>query len=89
MEKPWASSLAHAQELADLCEHLNATVMLGFSFRFLPAITRLKALMDGELGAGWMLSGNYTFSWIVPPDHWLWSPDNGKRLLQRKFRTFV
>ena len=77
VEKPWATNLDHAQELATLCKQHNATVMLGFSFRFLPAITRLKALMAGELGAGWMLNGNYTFSWIVPSEHWLWSPENG------------
>ena len=51
--------------------------MLGFSFRFLPAIIRLRALLDGELGPGWLLNGEYLFDWQPPPTHWLWDPQAG------------
>jgi predicted dehydrogenase len=77
IEKPWATNVRHARQLADLCRVHAATVMLGFSFRFHPAIVKLRALIDGELGAAWMLSGEYAFSWVPPADAWLWDPENG------------
>jgi predicted dehydrogenase len=55
----------------------KATVMVGFSFRFLPAIVRLRALLDGELGSGWLLNGEYVFDWLPPTSFWLWDPQNG------------
>jgi len=76
-EKPWATDLAHALQLAELCRSLEATVMVAFSFRFHPAIVRLRALMDGELGEGWLLDGQYVFGWVPPPESWLWDPQNG------------
>ena len=76
-EKPWATDVAHAQELADLCRSLEATVMVAFSFRFHPAIVALRSLMDGELGEGWLLNGQYVFGWVPPAESWLWDPQNG------------
>ena len=77
VEKPWATDLAHAQKLAELCRSLEATVMVAFSFRFHPAIVSLRTLMDGELGEGWLLNGQYVFSWVPPAESWLWDPENG------------
>jgi predicted dehydrogenase len=77
VEKPWAANREQAERLAAICRQHNATVMVGFSFRFLPAITRLQELMQGELGPGRLLNGEYVFSWLPPADHWLWAPDNG------------
>ena len=77
VEKPWATNLVHAQQLAALCRQYDATVMPAFSFRFHPAIVKLRALMDGDLGPGWMLNGAYVFGWLPPADAWLWDPDNG------------
>jgi myo-inositol 2-dehydrogenase / D-chiro-inositol 1-dehydrogenase len=77
IEKPWASNLEHAHRLADICRQHHATVMVAFSFRFLPAIVRLRELMDGELGPGWMLNAEYVFSWLPPAASWLWDPQNG------------
>jgi predicted dehydrogenase len=77
VEKPWAGTLAQAKTLAALCREHEATVMVAFSFRFHPAIVRLRALLDGELGAPWMLNGSYVFSWAPDPEGWLWDPDNG------------
>jgi len=61
VEKPWATNLAHAQKLADACERYHARVMLGFSFRFHPVVVNLRQLIDGRLGAGLLLSGEYVF----------------------------
>lgn len=77
IEKPWATNLAHARELARLCEETNTTVMVAFSFRYHPAIVKLQELMDSKLGAGWMLNGQYVFSWAPPAESWLWDPENG------------
>src|SRR5690606_18144525 len=57
IEKPWSTDLADGGRLAEICRRERATVMLGFSFRYLPSITRLRGLLDGELGAGWLLNG--------------------------------
>jgi predicted dehydrogenase len=51
--------------------------MPAFSFRFHPAIVKLRELMDGDLGAGWMLNGEYVFNWTPAPNSWLWDPHNG------------
>ncbi len=77
IEKPWASSLAQGRELALLCEKHQALVMTGFSFRYLPAIVKLRELIEGELGATWALNGEYVFDWLPPTEHWLWDPENG------------
>jgi predicted dehydrogenase len=77
VEKPWATDVAHAQELARLCEAVDAPVMVAFSFRYHPAIVQLRALMNGDLGPGWMLNGQYVFSWTPPGGGWLWDPENG------------
>ena len=77
VEKPWAADLAQGQRLAAICREREATVMTAFSFRFLPAIVRLQALMAGELGPGWMLNGSYVFGWLPPAEHWLWDPEKG------------
>jgi predicted dehydrogenase len=77
VEKPWATDLAHAQQLAELCRQYEATVMVAFSFRFHPAIVKLRELMDNDLGPGWMLNGEYVFNWVPPAGHWLWDPANG------------
>jgi len=80
VEKPWASSSAHARELTNLCAKHDAKVMVGFSFRYHPAIVRLRELMDGPLGPGWMLNGSYVFDFLPPADRWLWDPENGNGL---------
>lgn len=77
VEKPWASNLTQALELAQVCEQYQAMVMTGFSFRYLPAIVRLRELVEGELGSVWGLSGEYVFDWLPPSQHWLWEVENG------------
>ena len=77
VEKPWASNPAHAAQLAAICRRHDAKVMLGFSFRFHPAIVKLRALMNGELGEGWMLNGEYVFDYLPPEEAWFWDPENG------------
>lgn len=77
VEKPWASNVAQARELARICEQSSAPIMVGFAFRYLPVIEKLRELMNGELGRGWALNGEYVFDWLPPAQHWLWDPENG------------
>ncbi|MEX0886936.1 MAG: Gfo/Idh/MocA family oxidoreductase [Phycisphaeraceae bacterium] len=77
IEKPWASNAAHARELAEVVRPSRAPVMAGFSFRFHPAIVKLKGLLDGELGQPRMLAGQYAFGWLPAAGGWAWEPDNG------------
>ena len=77
VEKPWATNMDHARELAALCRSSEAPVMTAFSFRYHPAIVKLRELMAGELGRGWLLNGSYVFNWQPPAEYWLWDPENG------------
>jgi predicted dehydrogenase len=77
VEKPWATNSAHAEQLAEVCRGADAMVMLGFSFRFLPAVVKLRELMADELGEGWLAIGGYMTDWLPPAEHWLWDPLNG------------
>jgi predicted dehydrogenase len=77
IEKPLAATLEQALHLEALCKPHNATVMLGFSFRFHPAIARLHELMKTTLGQPWLLNGEYMFDWLPPADSWLWDKENG------------
>jgi predicted dehydrogenase len=80
VEKPWAADMEQALRLAELCRAQQAVVMVAFSFRFLPPIVRLRELLDGELGPGWLLNGEYVFGWLPPAGHWLWNPAEGNGL---------
>lgn len=80
IEKPWATNTQHARTLIDLCAGFDVPIMVGFSFRYHPAIVRLHELMQGELGAGWMLNGEYVFDYLPPGAGWLWDPQNGNGL---------
>lgn len=75
VEKPWAADPELARRLVDLCRPASAPVMVGFSFRYHPAIVKLRELIRGELGAPLMLNGEYVFDWR--PSGWLWDPANG------------
>ncbi len=77
VEKPWASDLNSARHLADLSATSAAPVMVGFSFRFHPALAKLRTLINGELGVPRMLSGQYVFAGLPPTDSWIWDADNG------------
>jgi predicted dehydrogenase len=77
IEKPLSATLEQARQLTNLCEHHNATVMLGFSFRFHLATMRLRELLNESLGQAWLLNGEYMFDWLPPANAWLWDKENG------------
>ena len=77
VEKPWATNRDHARELAALCREARAPVMVGFSFRFHPAMVKLKDLLQGDLGAPRMLAGQSAWQCGAGDDFWLWDPEHG------------
>ncbi len=77
IEKPLAPTLEQARQLTVLCNQHQATVMVGFSFRYHAAIVRLFDLMKDTLGPGWLLNGEYMFDWLPPATSWLWDKENG------------
>ena len=77
VEKPWATHVNQAEALARCCRLTTRPVMAAFSFRYHPVIVRLRALLDDQLGAPWLLNGEYLFNWVPSADHWLWDPNNG------------
>jgi predicted dehydrogenase len=51
VEKPLTASVAEAEELIELAERNNTTLMAGHTFEYSPAVTQLRQLIqDGELG---------------------------------------
>jgi predicted dehydrogenase len=77
IEKPWATNTEQALRFRDMCSELQAKVLMGFSFRFHPAVQKLLSLVDGELGKGWLANGEYVFEFLPPETAWLWDPENG------------
>jgi predicted dehydrogenase len=77
VEKPWAASNSEAARLAGLCERTGARVMTGFSFRYHPAVVRLRQLLIESLGPVRILQAQYLSGWLPGPDAWLWDPANG------------
>jgi len=77
VEKPWGTNVQHAERLLELTKQHNATIMVGFSFRYLPAIVKLRELLDDDLGAPWLVNAEYLFDWLPPADNWLWDEANG------------
>jgi predicted dehydrogenase len=77
VEKPWAANVEQARHLATICQQADAPIMVGFSFRFHPALVKLRTLMEGPLGKGWLLNGDYSFDWLPPAGYWLWDFNRG------------
>jgi len=81
VEKPWASSVEHGRELVEVCVKFDALTMGEFPLRFMPSLVRVRELMDGELGEGWMAVGNLMMTWCPPPQSWHWEVNNGGGLI--------
>ena len=51
VEKPLTTSVADAEELVDLAQRTDTTLMVGHTFEYNPAVWKLKEIVDsGELG---------------------------------------
>ena len=75
VEKPWASDLAQAQHFVALCRPATAPVMTAFSFRYHPALVKLRELIQGDMGPVLTVNGEYIFDWR--PGNSVWDAQGG------------
>jgi predicted dehydrogenase len=68
-EKPFATSLAEAQELAALCEQSDVELMVTLQRRFNPIYTSFTQLAD-QIGTPFVIDAAYTMHIDDPSDGW-------------------
>lgn len=75
VEKPIANHVAEGIRLAAACEAAGVKLAVGQSQRRLPAIRKMKALIDGgEIGRVIQAEGNFSHAggMSLTPQHWRW-----------------
>ncbi|WP_164764727.1 Gfo/Idh/MocA family protein [Streptomyces lydicus] len=81
LEKPFATDDEHAEALARLCaDYPSSPVMLDFCLRHLPAVARLRELLDGPLGRPLVVNADL----MLPRDDspaWVWDPADGNGIV--------
>ena len=70
VEKPWASNLEQARQFVEICRAAQAPVMTAFSFRYHPALAKLRELISGALGAPLLINSEYLFDWRPGESVW-------------------
>ncbi|NLT53479.1 MAG: Gfo/Idh/MocA family oxidoreductase [Actinomycetales bacterium] len=68
-EKPFATSLTEARELAALCEGAGIEVMVTLQRRFNPIYTSFLQLAD-QIGVPFVVDAHYTLHVVDPSDGW-------------------
>lgn len=79
-EKPFTLSRATAVEAIAACERAGVSLMVGFNWRFQPALREVKRMIeDGRLGQVLHVEGNFNGPsvWRFPKEHWRPSRDEG------------
>ena len=73
VEKPLATSLANARQLADAADAAGVVATVPFVYRFHPLVRELRARrIAGEFGDLTLLHGSYLQDWLVSPDSSSW-----------------
>src|SRR5699024_3126088 len=68
-EKPLANSVADADRMAEAARGSNATAMLGFTYRRVPALSRARDLIAaGRIGTVRQVRAAYRQDWLVDPE---------------------
>lgn len=75
IEKPMALEIGHAEELVDLAERKNLTLMVGHLLLFHPAIRKIKELMNcGRIGQlQYLYSNRLNLGQVRTEENVLWS----------------
>ncbi|WP_067621735.1 Gfo/Idh/MocA family protein [Alicyclobacillus acidiphilus] len=76
LEKPIALNAKEAEQLRDACRTANVPNMIGFSYRYKPAVRYARSLVqEGQLGRIYHVYGQYLQSWAKPdvPMSWRFS----------------
>ncbi|WP_136610936.1 Gfo/Idh/MocA family protein [Sinomonas albida] len=75
-EKPLATSVEDAAELADLAQRHGSVAAVPFVYRFYPAVREARGLVArGEAGRLWLLHGSYLQDWLASPQATNWRVD--------------
>ncbi len=77
-EKPMAVSAAQAHAMLDAATRANVTHMVGFNYRFVPAIRQARELIArGDLGRIYHFRAAYLQEWLMPHYNaaWEWHTD--------------
>lgn len=79
VEKPLATSLEDAVQMADLAQNYGTVAGVGFQRRFLPTIRKTKELLDaGEIGDLLLARAHhFAAAMFQPGEGWRFSPDSG------------
>lgn len=76
LEKPVATSLGEAEELAALAETTGLTVTVPFVYRYHPVIREIRARrLSGDLGDVHLVHGSYLQDWLLAADASNWRVD--------------
>jgi predicted dehydrogenase len=81
IEKPWAGTVESGKELVELCNSFDLPCQVEFPIRCMPAMVRLRELINADLGNGWMANANLMMGWCPPPESKHWDPENHNGLL--------
>jgi len=79
-EKPFTLSRETAQQAIAACNAAGITLMVGFNWRFQPALQEVRRMIDdGRLGQVLHVEGNFNGPsvWRYPKEHWRPSRDEG------------
>jgi predicted dehydrogenase len=75
-EKPLATTLEDALELAALSQESGRVAAVPFVYRFYPAVREARArIRSGEAGPLWLLHGSYLQDWLADPATTNWRID--------------
>ena len=78
IEKPFASNLADATQIAIAARSGNVFVMEAMWTRFMPALQRFRSLIEtGAIGEPLLITGNFAQSCQPDPDHGNFDPQRG------------
>lgn len=69
-EKPLGLDAGQVRQMADACEKAGIINMTGFTYRRIPALEQIKAIIDkGELGRIYHYKGRFYADRMAAPDH--------------------
>lgn len=76
-EKPLATSVEDAGELADLADRAGVVTGVPFVYRFYPAVREARdRILRGDAGRLWLLHGSYLQDWLVGAEATNWRVDS-------------
>ncbi|WP_369046040.1 Gfo/Idh/MocA family protein [Sinomonas sp. P10A9] len=85
-EKPLATSVEDAAELADLARRHRSVAAVPFVYRFYPAVREARDLARrGDAGRLWLLHGSYLQDWLASPQATNWRVDPARGGASRAF----